>query len=266
MVEKNMYLTKELAFDIETCIKQTHIDLAHCFSFGKVLEIGGGAACFAGSSSFFSQVIGWGFKLKTKEFKTHIELIEQFYRGCGHFTVDIELCPLVGNDVFIALSERGYSVTELNNISFFNLSSHSIQEGESLLTIRKINPDEIEQWAKIVALGFGCLEAQEQFACYARLNAVDAFAAYDNQQMVAGATIAKHGKVADLGVTSTIPTYRNRGLQKLLLKKRLDFAKNIGLSLLTVTTEPGSISNLNIQKIGFDCAYTRIKLSRKLLS
>ena len=74
-----------------------------------------------------------------------------------------------------------------------------------------------------------------------------------------------HGCVADLGVTSTLPAYRNLGLQKLLLKERLQFAQNNGISLATVTTEPGSISALNVQKIGFHCAYTRIKLTLALI-
>ena len=115
-----MYLTKELALDIESCIKQTHIEMTRSFPLGKILDLGEGAACFAGFSSFFSQVIAWGFNLKPKQFKPQIQSIEQFYRALGHARVDIELCPLVGNDLPIALSQRGYEITEMNNISFLD--------------------------------------------------------------------------------------------------------------------------------------------------
>ena len=67
--------------------------------------------------------------------------------------------------------------------------------------------------------------------------------------------------VCDLGVTSTLPAYRGKGLQKKLLFTRLNFAKQHGMALATVTTEPGTISDLNIQKLGFHCAYTRIKMT-----
>lgn len=256
-----MYLTKDLAFEIEDCIKQTHIDMTNSFPLGKILDLGGGAACFAGFSSFFSQVVAWGFNLKPKQFKSQIEAIEQFYRSCGHSRVDIELCPLVGNDLPMALSERGYRITEMNNISFLDLESYSLNRDENQIEVRQIAAHEVTQWAKTIALGFGYLEAQEQFLHYARLHGVSVFAVYDKEQIVAGATIAIHGRVADLGVTSTLPAYRNRGLQKLLLKERLKFAKNEGVPLVTVTTEPGSISDINIQKTGFHCAYTRVKMT-----
>ncbi|RUR10090.1 GNAT family N-acetyltransferase [Legionella sp. km772] len=256
-----MYLTKELAFEIEDCIKHTHIEMANSFPLGKILELGGGAACFAGLSSFFSQVVAWGFELKSKQFKPQIEAIEDFYRSCGHSRVDLELCPLVGNDLLIALGQRGYRITEMNNISFLDLAHYSLNEEKVQFEIRQIASHEVRQWAKTIALGFGYIEAQEQFIHYAQLKGVRAFAVYDNEQIVAGATIAIHGPVADLGVTSTLPAYRNRGLQKLLLKERLKFAIDEALPLVTVTTEPGSISDLNIQKIGFRCAYTRVKMT-----
>ncbi len=88
----------------------------------------------------------------------------------------------------------------------------------------------------------------------------------EREKIVAGATVALHGEVCDLGVTSTIPAYRGKGLQKQLLLTRLNFAKKNGLVLATVTTEPGTISDLNIQKSGFRCAYTRIKMTLEGLS
>lgn len=258
-----MYLTKDVAFEIENCIKHTHVEMTKSFPLGKVLELGEGAACFAGFSSFFSQVIAWGFHLKPKQFKPQIEAIEQFYRSCGHARVDIELCPLVGDDLPMALSERGYRITEMNNISFLDLDVYSSIPQESQFDLHPIEVHEVGEWAKKIALGFGHLEAQEQFMHYAHLPDVTAFAVYDNGQIVAGATIAIHGRVADLGVTSTLPTHRNRGLQKLLLNERVRYAKDAEVSLATVTTEPGSVSDINIQKVGFRCAYTRVKMTMK---
>ena len=115
--------------------------------------------------------------------------------------------------------------------------------------------------APIVALGFDYPEVQEQFFHYAQSKGVTAFAVYDGDNIVAGATIAMHGDFCDLGVTSVLPAFRRKGLQKKLLHTRLNFAKELGLSWATVTTEPGSISDQNIQKVGFCCAYTRVKMT-----
>ncbi|HAT7071918.1 TPA: GNAT family N-acetyltransferase [Legionella pneumophila] len=263
VVRKSMYITKELAVRMEGCIKQSHIEVTKRYSQGKILEINGGAACFSGFESFLSQVVGWGFKTEPNQYKAEIEAIENFYKSLGHNRVDIELCPFVGNHLINFLSQRGYYITELNNVSVLDLKSyhlvaHSKDDG---FIIREVKQSELEEWAKRVAIGFGFLEAQEQFYQYASAKGVLAFAAYDHGNLVAGATIAIHGDACDLGVTSTLPLYRGKGLQKKLLFARLNLAKQYGLEFATVTTQPGTVSDLNVQKAGFRCAYTRIKLT-----
>ncbi len=247
---------------MESCIKQTHIEVTKRYPNGKIVEINGGAACFSGFDSYLSQVVGWGFNTPLKQFKTEIECIEHFYRNLNHPRVDIELCPFVGNELAIFLSQRGYCINELNNVSVLDLKTYqSIDLDDSPLMIREIRSDEINEWATRVALGFAAPEAKEQFIHYAQSTGVSIFAAYDNTEIVAGAAIAMHDNFCDLGVTSTLPEYRGKGLQKRLLLARLNFAKQHHLSWATVTTEPGSISDMNVQKIGFCCAYTRIKMT-----
>lgn len=52
-------ITKDLATQMESCIKQTHIEVTQQYPQGKILEINGGAACFSGFDSYLSQVVGW---------------------------------------------------------------------------------------------------------------------------------------------------------------------------------------------------------------
>lgn len=256
-----MYITKDLSVRMEACIKQSHIEVTKQYTHGKILDINGGAACFSGFDSYLSQVVGWGFVTKAKKFKEEIEAIEHFYKSLEHPRVDIELCPFVGNDLAVFLSQRGYGITELNNVSVFDLKNQKVESLDNKFIIREVKQNELEEWAKRVAEGFGYPEAQEQFTHYARANGITAFAVFEQDKIVAGATIAMHGEVCDLGVTSTIRAYRGKGLQKQLLITRLNFARKKGLVLATVTTEPGTISDLNIQKLGFRCAYTRIKMT-----
>lgn len=257
-----MYVTKALAAKMEACIKQTHIQVTQQYAQGKVLEISGGAACFSGVDSFFSQLIGWGFQTEVKDFKRDIYEIEEFYNLLNHTRIDIELCPFVGNHLINSLSQRGYRVTEVNNVSALDLNDYQMVDYfDDQLQIREVDSSEYGEWAKRIAIGFGYPEAQDQFYHYVSAKNVAAFAVFDQGQIVAGATIAMHGEACDLGVTSTLPIYRGKGLQKKLLHARLSLAKQFGLTLATVATEPGTVSDLNIQKSGFHCAYTRIKMT-----
>lgn len=258
-----MLITRDLTARMEACIKQTHIAVTRQYLHGKVLEINGGAACFSGFDSFLSQVVGWGFATCPKLFKTELEIIETFYKSLNHSRVDIELCPFVGNKLAVYLSERGYRVSELNSVSVFDLKHQDVKSQSSrAYLIREVDDSELDDWSRRVAAGFGYPEAREQFLHYIKADGVTAFAAFDAGNIIAGATIAMHGDVCDLGVTSTLPSYRGKGLQKDLLMARLNYARQHGLFVATVTTEPGTISDLNIQKSGFRTAYTRIKLTK----
>ncbi|MGL5743085.1 MAG: GNAT family N-acetyltransferase [Legionella sp.] len=255
-------ITKNLAAQMESCIKQTHMEVTQQYTEGKILEINGGAACFSGFDSYLSQVVGWGFATQIKQFSFEIECIEDFYKALHHHRVDIELCPFVGTDLAVFLSQRGYQISELNNVSALNLKLYQpIECSPDPFIIRAIESTEAEEWATRVALGFDAHEAQDQFYRYIQSKGVSAFAVYHDDEIVAGATVAMHGDFCDLGVTSTLPDYRGKGLQKKLLHARLNKAKQEGISWATVTTETGTVSDCNVQKIGFHCAYTRIKMT-----
>lgn len=175
--------------------------------------------------------------------------------------------PFVGNFIFSELSKRGYQIIELNNISVLDLSragfgAVSMQDDCS---IRPVDALHLEEWATCVATGFEYEEAAEQFFLYAKAGGVAPFGAYIHNKLVAGGTIAIHNGICDLGITSTLQAWRNRGLQKGLLLARIEYAIQAGASIASVTTAPGSISDLNIQKMGFQIAYARIKLGSTFL-
>ncbi|MFI4919414.1 MAG: GNAT family N-acetyltransferase [Legionellales bacterium] len=261
-----MYLTKELAAQLERCLMQSHIEVTKQYSHGAMLEVGGGVACFSGFDSYLSQVVGWGFDTKQRHFLTEIKAIEYFYKELNHTRIDIELCPFVGNQLAVFLSQRGYGVSELSNISALDLINYKqIDFLTHDFTIKEMQSNELELWAKTVAVGFGYPEAQEQFFHYASATGITAFGAYDRGVLVAGATVAMHGGVCDLGVASTLHAFRGKGVHKMLLMARLNFAKQQGLELASVTTAPGTVSDLNIQKMGFRCAYTRIKFTSEIV-
>ena len=70
--------------------------------------------------------------------------------------------------------------------------------------------------------------------------------------------------VAQLGGAATRPVHRRRGVQTALIAARLAEAARQGCDLAVVTTQPGSKSQQNVQRFGFEMMYTRAVLVREV--
>jgi GNAT superfamily N-acetyltransferase len=77
-----------------------------------------------------------------------------------------------------------------------------------------------------------------------------------------GASMRAAGGVAQFGA-ATAPAYRRRGVQTALLAARLADASAAGCDIAVVTTQPGSKSQQNVQRRGFDLLYTRAILLKE---
>jgi len=68
--------------------------------------------------------------------------------------------------------------------------------------------------------------------------------------------------VAGLFGASTLPAFRNRGVQTALLKQRLARAAAENCDLAVCIAAPGSSSQRNVVRLGFSVLYTRVKFER----
>jgi hypothetical protein len=66
-----------------------------------------------------------------------------------------------------------------------------------------------------------------------------------------------HNGVVELGGASTLVAHRQQGAQSALIHQRLNDAHALGCDLAVVLTTPGSTSQRNMQRRGFQLAYTR---------
>jgi ribosomal protein S18 acetylase RimI-like enzyme len=66
--------------------------------------------------------------------------------------------------------------------------------------------------------------------------------------------------VAQLCGAATLPEHRRRGVQTALLRERLAEAAREGCDVAVVTTQPGSPSQENAQRQGFELLYARAVL------
>ena len=80
----------------------------------------------------------------------------------------------------------------------------------------------------------------------------------DGQPVATGVVFIANG-VALLAGASTIPNARRKGAQSQLLEARLRYAVEQGCDLAMMCALPGSPSQRNAQRNGFQIAYTRTK-------
>jgi ribosomal protein S18 acetylase RimI-like enzyme len=74
---------------------------------------------------------------------------------------------------------------------------------------------------------------------------------------VGGASMRIDERLAQISGAGTLPEARGRGVQKALLQQRLDDARVAGCDLAVVTTAPGTRSQDNVMRRGFQLFYTR---------
>ena len=231
---------------------------------GQIFELSTGGAYYSGANSPLSQVMGWGFAEGAAQ---EIESMEAFYRELGIPSCDIELSPFVGESLVTALSDRDYRAVELSQISVYEVKhwfQGPIEQSEPVRLHFLDDSDDYTAWGEAVAAGFEAPAMAEVFAGYAQSPGIRACGIWEQGSLVAGGTVSLSDGVADLGVTSTLPSARGRGYQRLLIAARLNLAVRDGAELAVVTTAPGSVSDRNVQRCGFRPAYTRVHYQKLL--
>jgi hypothetical protein len=78
-----------------------------------------------------------------------------------------------------------------------------------------------------------------------------------------GALFVRHG-IAGLFGASTLVEFRRRGVQRELIRARMDVARAARCEIALTFARPGSISERNLLRNGFAVAYTRTKFTREL--
>ena len=94
------------------------------------------------------------------------------------------------------------------------------------------------------------MAARDQTVCF--------LAEIDGKPGAAGA-LCLHEGVALFAGAATVPELRHRGLQSALLRERMRYAFDHGCDLAMMGALPGSNSQRNAERNGFQIAYTRTK-------
>ncbi|MEP7212016.1 MAG: hypothetical protein ABI791_03015 [Acidobacteriota bacterium] len=228
------------------------------------IDVGGVYAMFDGAESPCTQTFGLGMFDTIGE--AELDEIEAFF-ATHSAPVFHEVSPMADPSIMPMLNERGYHPIELSSVLCRPLDSQ-FTSGVSLnssITTRVIEPHEVDLWARTSANGWATEHeslAEFMFA-FGRVSSQCA-GAYPYIAELDGTAISTgmlfiHDGIAMLAGASTIPDGRNRGAQNALLDARLRLAAGQGCTLGMMAAAPGSQSQKNAQKNGFQIAYTRTK-------
>jgi len=231
-----------------------------------VREWGGGLAIFAGADSPLTRAIGLGLNGPVSE--TEIDALEEFFHSRSA-AVSIDFCPLANPELLESLRVRGYRPAEFNSALIRSLAGvPPSPEEPALLQTAVIQTDNAEVWAATVGYGFFersslTVEEMDVGRAIAHSGKAACYLALDRDEPAAGAALSCRDGLALLFADSTAPPNRRKGLQTALIRRRLNAAVACGCDTAVAVTAPGSASQRNYERLGFQVAYTKVVLSEK---
>jgi GNAT superfamily N-acetyltransferase len=238
-----------------------------------VIPVAGGVAAFAEAGSPFNKVAGLGFGGVPGP--AAVEMVDRAYAAAGA-PVQVELAHLADPLIGAVLTGRGYRLTGFDNVLGLVLEGEPERVTPPGVEVRQIGQDEFESWFDVVTDGFAHpdtsgVPSHEELPREVIAGAARDFAAAGGIRYIAlcdgvlvgAARLCMAEGVALLAGATTAPAYRRRGVQATLVSARLAYAAAAGCDLAGVTTLPGSKSQQNVQRQGFDLLYARAALVRQ---
>ena len=237
---------------------------------GFLIPIAGGMASFAEPDSPFNKVVGLGFDgVPSAE---ELDVIEKAFAAHGAPT-QVELAHLAESAIGELLSDRGYRLESFENVLGLALDGDQEPITPPGIEVRHSTADELDAWVAVVADASTHPDTQglpwhDEFPRDALENAERDFAAAGGTRYAAfrdgvlagGADFRITDGIAQLAGAATAPAHRRHGVQSALVAARLADARAAGCDVAVIVTQPGSTSQQNAQRRGFDLLYTRATL------
>ena len=239
-------------------------------SAGFVIPVAGGVASFADAGSPFNKVAGLGFGGVPAA--SCLDEIERAF-AAREAPVQIELAHLADPAILALLAGRGYRLASFENVLGHALNGEPGPIMPPGIEVRPSGQEEFETWLDVIAEGSAHPDEQgvpwhEEFpreiviAVERDMAAagVARYAALRDGTIAGGATMRMADGIAQLTGAATAPAHRRRGAQSALLATRLADAAAAGCDVAVITVQPGSKSQQNAQRQGFDLLYARAVL------
>jgi ribosomal protein S18 acetylase RimI-like enzyme len=274
-----LFASASLARRIEraeaTLIAEFGRTAARHLSDRKVLirDFAGGIAVAAGPGAPYSKIAGLGFEPIDV---SALDALEQRYTANGT-PVRVELPTLANPEIGAMLTRRGYTLEGFENVLGLALPVESPSTDD--ISVARAAEAESTQWTDVLASSFAApdvydgpsvdekVDRSTLDALFQQISEINGFVPYLARRHgeVAGAGGMRLADgIAQLCGAGTLPAHRRRGVQTALLHYRLADAARAGCDIAIVTTQPGSVSQQNVQRQGFEVLYARAILIKPI--
>ena len=233
----------------------------HPAAGGISIPLMGGQAAYAGVGSPLTHALGLGMHGPVSD--QELDTLEDFYRSRGS-APNIDLCPMADPSLIELLGRRGYRIFEFNNVLVRPVNSAGGASNHA--GVHQVRPDEAREWASVMAGSFFegmeiTPEALDVGLVIFHMSSGMSFRVLSGGASAGGGAMAIHDGLATFFADGTLPSERGKGLQMALIRARLDLAAAHGCDLATAATVPGSISQRNYERCGFQVVYTKVGLT-----
>lgn len=251
-----------------------HVRVTRRASPPLVLPISGGHAVYVGPSSPVNKVIGLG--LDTELDLPALTRIERAWQERDE-PVRIEMSVLTDPALGTALTDRGYGLHGFENVLGLPLDRPPREPRPTDVSVEIIPDDQFRTWIDVAVEAFmnmdgtgsvppDPLSKEHLTQVLEEMMTVPGFICYlarVDGEPVGEAAMRIDGALAQIAGAGTLPHARGRGVQKALLHRRLADARAAGCTLAVVTTAPGTRSQDNVMRRGFELLYSRAILIKR---
>lgn len=238
-------------------------------------DLAGGVAAFTGPGSPLNKIAGLGFGGEVDA--AALAEIEAVF-AARSAPLQAEVSTLADPAVASMLTRRGYTLVGFENVLGRALAADGLGAHETSGTaVVRSSRGELNVWVDTLVTGFAAPDVQGVAVPEAAVDraviepvmrdfvaaeSVSLYLARRGAVVVGGASMRIHEGVAQLCGAATLPAHRRRGVQSALLAQRLVDAAAAGCDFAVLTTAPGSKSQENGQRRGFELLYARAVLVR----
>jgi GNAT superfamily N-acetyltransferase len=230
-------------------------------SGAKTVAIADGVAVFCGPKMFANRAGGIG--LESKVSGSDLAKLEKFYADRGT-AASLQITSYVSDALLGLLAKRRYVVEGFRS-SYVRTLTRLPARVDGIDVVRATD-DLDATWADVVTRGFGSPPAvtKRWNAMICAIENEHRFIAYvDGEPAGVGSLLTTEPELAQFGGMTALPAFRNRGVQAALLQTRLVHARRLGCSMATVTAVSGNGSCRNIERAGFELAYTATIMTKR---
>jgi len=238
-------------------------------SGAAVETIAGGRAVFTGVGSPLSQVTGAGLdgEVSAVEFAR----LENFFFSRGA-AVNVETSPHADATLFAHYAKNAYCATEFTSVLVRRVAGDGRggASSDSIgVVVEEIPASQKDLWVRTVCTGFAEYhpatdELIEMMGLFGSTSGATLYLAKVDGVAAGGGAIFVRDGIAGLFGASTLVEFRRRGVQRELIRARLEKAEHSNCEIALTFARPGSISERNLLRNGFAVAYTRTKFTREL--